>query len=149
MALRGIKCCSTLTSSNKCCNPETNMTRFCTLVLCIAVAATSAVAQESGTLKKIKDNGAIVLGVRDASIPFSFLDDNQNAVGYSVDLCNRVAEAVKRELKMPNLEVRKQVGTSANRIPLIANGTVDLECGSTGNHPERQRLRAFTLTTLH
>jgi glutamate/aspartate transport system substrate-binding protein len=128
--------------------PETDMTRFCSLVFCIATA-TGAIAQEpSGTLRKIQENGAIVLGVRDASIPFSFLDDNQNAVGYSVDLCNRVAEAVKKELKLPNLEVRKQVVTSSNRIPLIANGTVDLECGSTVNNLERHRLVAFSVTTF-
>lgn len=126
------------------------MTRFRSfLILVVAAAATAAVAQQpSGTLAKIRDSGAIVLGVRDASIPFSFLDDNQNAVGYSVDLCNRVAEAVKAELKLPRLEVRKQVVTSANRIPLIANGTVDLECGSTVNNVERQRTVAFSLTTF-
>jgi glutamate/aspartate transport system substrate-binding protein len=126
-----------------------NMKPFWSLVLCLATVATHALAQDSsGTLGKIRENGAIILGVRDASIPFSFLDDNQNAVGYSVDLCNRVAEAVKKELKLPNLEVRKQVVTSANRIPLIANGTVDLECGSTVNNLERHRLVAFSVTTF-
>ncbi len=108
----------------------------------------AAAEEPSGTLAKIKDSGVIVLGVRDASIPFSFLDDNQDAVGYSVDLCNRVAQAVKRELKLATLEVRKQVVTSSNRIPLIANGTVDLECGSTVNNIERQKLVAFSLTTF-
>jgi glutamate/aspartate transport system substrate-binding protein len=126
-----------------------NMKRFWSLVLCVATVATHAIAQDSSsTLGKIRENGAIVLGVRDASIPFSFLDDQQAAVGYSVDLCNRVAEAVKRELKLPNLEVRKQVVTSSNRIPLIANGTIDLECGSTVNNIERQRLVAFSVTTF-
>ena len=124
------------------------MKRLWSLVLFLALPATIAVAQESGTLKKIRESGAITLGVRDASIPFSFLDDQQNAVGYSVDLCNRVVEAVKRELKLPNLEVRKQVVTSSNRIPLIANGTVDLECGSTVNNIERQALVAFSVTTF-
>jgi glutamate/aspartate transport system substrate-binding protein len=123
------------------------MKPFWMLVLCLAAAGAWA-EEPSGTLKKIRENGAITLGVRDASIPFSFVDENQNAVGYSVDLCMRVAEAVKRELKMPNLEVKKQVVTSANRIPLIANGTVDLECGSTVNNVERQRLVAFSLTTF-
>jgi glutamate/aspartate transport system substrate-binding protein len=125
------------------------MKRFWSLVLFLALPATTAIAQEpTGTLKKVREAGAIVLGVRDASIPFSFLDDQQNVVGYSVDLCNRVVEAVKRELKMPNLEVRKQVVTSSNRIPLIANGTVDLECGSTVNNIERQALVAFSVTTF-
>jgi glutamate/aspartate transport system substrate-binding protein len=121
------------------------MTRLA-MLLCLAAAAATAAAQ--GTLKKIADANAIVLGVRDASIPFSFLDDKQEAVGYSVDLCMRVVEAARRELKRPNLEVRKQVVTSSNRIPLIANGTVDLECGSTVNNIERQKLVAFSLTTF-
>jgi len=123
------------------------MKRFWCVVLFLVLPAVAG-AQDSGTLKKIKDSGAITLGVRDASIPFSFLDDQQNAVGYSVDLCNRVVEAVKRELKMPNLEVKKQVVTSSNRIPLIANGTVDIECGSTVNNIERQKLVAFSVTTF-
>jgi glutamate/aspartate transport system substrate-binding protein len=123
------------------------MKRFWCVLLFLAVPVVAS-AQESGTLKKIRDSGAITLGVRDASIPFSFLDDQQNAVGYSVELCNRVVEAVKRELKMPNLEVKKQVVTSSNRIPLIANGTVDIECGSTVNNIERQKLVAFSVTTF-
>ena len=123
------------------------MKRFWCVVLFLAVPAVAS-AQDSGALRKIKDSGAITLGVRDASIPFSFLDDQQNAVGYSVDLCNRVVEAVKRELKMPILEVKKQVVTSSNRIPLIANGTVDIECGSTVNNIERQKLVAFSVTTF-
>jgi glutamate/aspartate transport system substrate-binding protein len=126
---------------------EEKMKRFWCVVLFLALPAVAS-AQDSGTLKKIKDSGAITLGVRDASIPFSFLDDQQNAVGYSVDLCNRVVEAVKRELRMPNLEVKKQVVTSSNRIPLIANGTVDIECGSTVNNIERQKLVAFSVTTF-
>ena len=116
-------------------------------LLCIAVPAAAA-AQPAGTLKKIADANTIVLGVRDASIPFSFLDDKQEAVGYSVDLCMKVVEAARRELKRPNLEVKKQVVTSSNRIPLIANGTVDIECGSTVNNLERQKLVAFSLTTF-
>lgn len=105
-------------------------------------------AELTGTLKKVHDSGAITLGVRDASIPFSYLDDTQQAVGYSVDLCLKVVDAMKRELKMPNLRVEKQVVTSSTRIPLIANGTVDLECGSTVNNIERQKQVAFSLTTF-
>jgi glutamate/aspartate transport system substrate-binding protein len=114
---------------------------------CIALAALAANAQQ-GTLDKVRSAGAITLGVRDASIPFSFVDQNQEAVGYSIDLCTRVAEAVKRELRMPSLEVKRQVVTSANRIPLIANGTVDIECGSTVNNLERQQIVAFSDTTF-
>ena len=104
-----------------------------------------AVAQE-GTLKKIKDSGSITIGHRDASIPFSYYDDKQQPVGYAMDLCHRIVEAVKTELKMPKLETKYQLVTSANRIPLMANGTIDLECGSTTNNLERQKTVWFTIT---
>jgi glutamate/aspartate transport system substrate-binding protein len=104
-----------------------------------------AIAQE-GTLKKIKDSGGITIGHRDASVPFSYYDDKQQPVGYSLDLCMKVVDAVKSELKMPNLKVNYQLVTSANRIPLMANGTIDLECGSTTNNLARQEQVAFATT---
>jgi glutamate/aspartate transport system substrate-binding protein len=107
--------------------------------------ALPATAQE-GTLKKIKDSGSITVGHRDSSIPFSYYDDKQQPVGYAVDLCMRIVDAVKTELKMPKLEVKYQLVTSANRIPLMANGTIDLECGSTTNNLERQKTVWFTIT---
>ena len=107
--------------------------------------AVPAMAQE-GTLKKIKDSGSITIGHRDASIPFSYYDDKQQPVGYAIDLCMRIVEAVKTELKMPKIDVKHQLVTSANRIPLMANGTIDLECGSTTNNLERQKQVAFTIT---
>jgi glutamate/aspartate transport system substrate-binding protein len=106
-----------------------------------------AVAQElTGTLKKVKDTGAITLGHRESSIPFSYYDDKQQVVGYAMDLCYRIVDAVKADLKMDKLEVKLNPVTSATRIPLIANGTVDLECGSTTNNLERQKQVAFTIT---
>ena len=111
----------------------------------LLVAAGPASAQE-GTLKKIKETGAITLGHRDASIPFSYFDDKQQAVGYAMDLCGKIVDAVKAELKMPNLQVKLNPVTSATRIPLMANGTIDLECGSTTNNLERQKQVAFTIT---
>jgi glutamate/aspartate transport system substrate-binding protein len=107
--------------------------------------AAPAIAQE-GTLKKIKDTNTITLGHRDASIPFSYFDDKQQPVGYAMDLCGKIVEAVKAELKMPTLQVKLNPVTSATRIPLMANGTVDLECGSTTNNLERQKQVAFTIT---
>src|ERR1041384_5245226 len=104
-----------------------------------------AVAQE-GTLKKIKDSGSITIGHRDASIPFSYYDDQQRPVGYAVDLCLKIVDAVKSELKMPRIDVKYQLVTSANRIPLMANGTIDLECGSTTNNLARQEQVWFTRT---
>jgi glutamate/aspartate transport system substrate-binding protein len=106
--------------------------------------AIGAKAQElTGTLKKIKDTGTITIGHRESSIPFSYLDDKQQPVGYAMELCGKVVDAVKAELKMPNLKVAYQPVTSANRIPLLQNGTIDLECGSTTNSVERQKQVAF------
>jgi glutamate/aspartate transport system substrate-binding protein len=115
--------------------------------LSLSLLAVPALAQElTGTLKKIKDTGAITIGHREASIPFSYLDDKQQAVGYAMDLCMKVVEAVKAELKMTNLKVNLQPVTSANRIPLMTNGTIDLECGSTTNSVERQKQVSFSPT---
>ena len=113
--------------------------------LAAALCATPAMAQElTGTLKNIKETGAITLGHRDSSIPFSYLDDNQKPIGYAMDICYKIVEAVKKELKLDKLEVKLNPVTSATRIPLMANGTVDLECGSTTNNAERQKQVAFT-----
>src|SRR6202162_5492003 len=126
------------------------MKRISKLLLAVAACAICAApiaAQElTGTLKKIKDSGSITIGHRDASIPFSYYDDKQQPVGYAVDLCLRIVDAVKNELKMTKLEVKYKLVTSANRIPLIANGTIDLECGSTTNNIERQKQVSFTIT---
>jgi len=108
--------------------------------------AAGPVAAQEGTLKKIKETNTITLGHRDASIPFSYFDDKQQAVGYAMDLCGKIVDAVKAELKMPNLQVKLNPVTSATRIPLMANGTVDLECGSTTNNLERQKQVSFTIT---
>lgn len=107
----------------------------------------SVAAQDlTGTLKKIKETGSITIGHRDASVPFSYYDDKQNAVGYAMDICAFIVEDLKRELKLPKLEVKLNPVTSATRIPLIANGTVDLECGSTTNNAERQKQVDFGST---
>jgi glutamate/aspartate transport system substrate-binding protein len=102
--------------------------------------------QSSGTLEKIKDSGTITIGHRESSVPFSYYDDNQQVIGYAMDLCYRIVDAVKTELKMNALEVKLNPVTSATRIPLIANGTIDLECGSTTNNLEREKQVAFTIT---
>src|SRR5690242_16146086 len=116
-------------------------------VLVAAFGASHAGAQElTGTLKNIKDTGAITLGFRDSSIPFSYLDDNQKPVGFAMDICYKIVDAVKKELKLDKLEVKLNPVTSATRIPLMANGTIDLECGSTTNNAERQKQVAFTNT---
>jgi glutamate/aspartate transport system substrate-binding protein len=114
-----------------------------------AIAALSFVAQPAtaqDTLKKIKDSGTITIGHRDASAPFSYYDDKQQVVGYAMDLCYKIADAVKKELKLAKLEIKLNPVTSATRIPLMANGTIDLECGSTTNNLERQQQVSFTIT---
>jgi glutamate/aspartate transport system substrate-binding protein len=117
------------------------------LALAVSLLCTAQVGAEelSGTLKKIKDSGVIVLGHRDSSIPFSYLANDNKPVGYSADLASKIVDAVKQELKMPNLEVRYNLVTSQTRIPLVQNGTVDFECGSTTNNLERQKQVAFSL----
>ena len=111
--------------------------------LACTLAVVPALAQ---TIDKIKQTGAITVGHRDASIPFSYYDDNQKPIGYAMDICMRIVDDVKRELNMPNLKVNYQLVTSANRIPLMANGTIDLECGSTTNNLDRQKQVSFTNT---
>ena len=120
-------------------------------ILGLALAASFGVSQAqaedlTGTLKNIKETGAITLGFRDSSIPFSYLDDNQKPVGFAMDICLKVVDAVKKELKLDKLEVKLNPVTSATRIPLMANGTIDLECGSTTNNAERQKQVSFTNT---
>jgi glutamate/aspartate transport system substrate-binding protein len=112
------------------------------------LVAGAAQAQETGTLKKIKDTGIITLGVRDSSNPFSYLDDKQSYQGYSIDLCMKIVTAVQKQLGLSSLNVKMNPVTSATRIPLMANGTIDLECGSTTNNVERQKQVAFAPTTF-
>jgi len=117
------------------------------IALLACLASAPAFAEEpSGTLKKIKDTGVIALGHRESSIPFSYYDDKQQVVGYSHDVALKVVDAVKKELKLPSVAIKLVPVTSQNRIPLVQNGTVDLECGSTTNNLERQKQVAFSNT---
>lgn len=119
--------------------------RFTYTLLATTLAATGAQAAElTGTLKKVKDTGVITIGYRESSIPFSYLDDKQKPVGYAMDLCNKVVDDVKKTLNMPNLQVRLNPVTSQTRIPLMTNGTIDMECGSTTNSLERQKQVSFS-----
>ena len=114
-----------------------------TAVTATLMAAQSSAQDVAGTLKKIKETGTISIGHRESSIPFSYLDDKQQPIGYAMDLCMKIVDAVKAELKMPALKVALQPVTSSNRIPLLQNGTIDLECGSTTNSVARQQQVAF------
>src|SRR6202790_2420785 len=121
--------------------------RMVGLVIAAAFCAAQANAEElTGTLKKIKETGAITIGFRESSIPFSYLDDNQKPVGFAIDICLAIVEAVKKELKLDNLKTEFNPVTSSTRIPLLANGTIDLECGSTTNNADRLKQVSFTNT---
>ncbi|NDY93036.1 amino acid ABC transporter substrate-binding protein [Ideonella livida] len=104
--------------------------------------------QSSPALAKIRDAGVITLGYRDSSPPFSYLDRQRQPIGYSIDICLRVVDEVRRRLAMPTLDVRLMAVSSATRLPLLANGTVDLECGVTTNTAERNKSVAFSVTTF-
>ena len=113
-----------------------------TLALPIAVQAQAT----GGTLAKIKETGEIRLGHRDVSIPFSYMDDQQKPVGFAMDLCGKVVDAVKAELKLPALQVKLQPIQLSNQIPLIQNGTIDIVCGPATNTLERQKVVTFSNT---
>ena len=121
---------------------------LCGLALYFSFSAGFVAAQESVTLKKIKATGVISIGYREGSVPFSYLDDNHQPVGYSIDICNRIVVAIRKQLKLKTLAVRLMPMTPATRIPLVANGTIDLECGVTTNTQERQNSVAFSVTTF-
>lgn len=123
------------------------LVRTALALLASATLAAPALAQ-TGTLDKIKSSGSITIGHRESSIPFSYLDDKQKPIGYSMDICARVVDAAKKQLKLSKLEVKYNVVTPQTRMQLIANGTVDIECGSTTNTVERQKQVAFAVTTF-
>ncbi|VTU33173.1 Glutamate/aspartate periplasmic-binding protein precursor [Variovorax sp. SRS16] len=120
-----------------------------TLLIAFAtfVATAAAVPVTAQTLDKIRSSGSITMGVRDASVPMSYMPDGEKPVGFQVEICQRIIAAAQKELKLPKINVRYQTVTSQNRIPLVQNGTVDLECGSTTNSLARQKDVAFALTT--
>lgn len=111
-----------------------------------AAAAPPAAAPVPPTLQKIRETGVIVLAHREASVPFSYLDANKRPIGYAIDLCERVVDAVRRELKMPNLRTEYLLVSAAERIPSLQSGRADLECGNTTNTADRRKQVAFTMT---
>lgn len=131
------------------------MKRLSLSVLALAIAAvlagcasTGTVAAPATTLEKIKASKTILLGYRDSSLPFSFADQNRQPAGYSVDLCNRVVDDLRRELKLPELQAKWVPVTVETRVGAIMAGTIDLECGSTTNTLSRQEQVDFSLTTF-
>lgn len=111
------------------------------------LAGPLAQAQTSGeTLKKIVEKGEVVMSHRDAALPFSYVDGNQQPVGYAHEICLKAIEEIKAELKRPDLKTKVQLVAGSARIPLLLNGTIDMECGTTTNSAERQKQVAFSLT---
>jgi glutamate/aspartate transport system substrate-binding protein len=117
------------------------------LALCTPLLATPAWGEP--TLDKVKASGSITLAYREASIPFSYLDDKAHPVGFGVDICDKVVDEIKRATGRADLKVQRQAVTSANRIPLLVNGTIDLECGSTTNNSDRGRQVAFAINYFY
>ncbi|QHM70262.1 amino acid ABC transporter substrate-binding protein [Mixta intestinalis] len=118
------------------------------LLLLGAVTGAAQAEELTGTLKKINDNGVIVVGHRESSVPFSYYDNQQKVVGYSQAYSNAIVDAIKAKLNKPNLQVKMLPVSSQNRIPLLQNGTYDFECGSTTNNLERQKQAAFSNTVF-
>ncbi|OXR49444.1 MULTISPECIES: amino acid ABC transporter substrate-binding protein [unclassified Pusillimonas] len=117
------------------------------LAAAVTVGGMSSVHAQ-GRLDKIKESGQITLGYRESSIPFAYLDGQQKPVGYSMDICHGIVDAVKQHLGLTQLNVRQVPVTSSTRIPLVANGTVDLTCGSATNNAQRQEQVSFAPTTF-
>ena len=113
------------------------------LRLMALVVPVVAAAQTSSTLDKVKQSGTITLAYRESSIPFSYLDDKAQPVGFAYDICLKIVDEVKKATGRADLKVQLQAVTSANRIPLLQNGTIDIECGSTTNNSERAKQVQF------
>jgi ABC-type amino acid transport substrate-binding protein len=119
------------------------------LAVMAAAVATSGHAQTlTGTLKKVKDSGTLTIGYRENALPFSYTGSDGKPTGYSIDLCQEIAVAVQQELKLPSLAVRWVPVTPADRVDAVANGVVDIECGTTTASLSRQEKVDFTLMTF-
>jgi glutamate/aspartate transport system substrate-binding protein len=118
------------------------------IVAAALLAISAAQAQTVDTLKKIKDSGAVTMGVRETSGALSYTLGNNQFVGYHVEICQRALADIQKQLGLAKLEIKYQPVTSQNRIPLVQNGTVDIECGSTTNNATRQKDVAFAVTTF-
>lgn len=119
-----------------------------TSMLMFMFAGVGAHAQDDGTLAKIAELGEITVGHRDGAVPFSYYDDKQQPIGYAMDLCAKVVDGVKAKLNKPDLKVTYMPVTGTTRMPLLANGTIDMECGTTTNNAERQKQVTFSTTNF-
>ncbi|MDM0049070.1 transporter substrate-binding domain-containing protein [Variovorax sp. J22R115] len=113
----------------------------------MALAAGGAFAQANDTLAKIKSSGSVTMGVRDSSGALAYTIGDGKYVGFHTEMSERILADIQKQLGLPKLEIKRQLVTSQNRVPLVQNGTVDLECGSTTNNATRQKDVAFAVTT--
>lgn len=120
-----------------------------TVLIMLAAAPYTAAAQATTTLDKVKANGAITVGYREASIPFSYLGADGQPTGFGWEICGKVVEQVKKTVGLADIKVVRQSVTSQNRIPLIQNGTVDIECGSTTNNADRNKQVDFAINYFY
>lgn len=123
--------------------------KFSASMAAVLLAAATTGAQAADTLAKIAESGKITLAYRESSVPFSYLAGGEKPIGFSVELSNAVVDAVKKKLNKPKLEVALMPVTSQNRIPLISNGTIDLECGSTTNNTARAKDVSFAINHFY
>lgn len=127
--------------------PATPLAKICMIGLLAAnLPVLAGPSEDSPTLRKIANTGLITLGHRESSIPFSYYDERQQVIGYSHELMLKVVEGIRNELRLSRIDIRLMPVTSANRITLVQNGTIDIECGSTTNNLERQKQVSFSTT---
>jgi len=126
---------------------RTNARRI--LCLTAVVMSAAAMAQTPSTLDKVKASGVITVAYRESSIPFSYLDEKAQPTGFGWEICGKIVDDVKKATGRADLKVQTQAVTSANRIPLLQNGTIDIECGSTTNNSDRQKQVAFAINYFY
>ncbi|MBL0729640.1 amino acid ABC transporter substrate-binding protein [Piscinibacter sp. HJYY11] len=116
--------------------------------ICVTLCCPAAAKTGSRTLERIQATGVISVGYRTTSAPFSYLDGRRRPIGYSIDICDRIVQAIRRETKLPELRIRMVAVTTATRLPMLAVGNIDLECGVTTHTVERERSVGFSVTTF-
>ncbi len=117
-------------------------------ILALAAVSIAIPGYAAGTLEKVAQTGTIILGYRESAPPFSYVDDKNQPIGYSIDICVKIVDAVRRELKRPDIAVKYVPVSTAKRIPALLAGEIDLECATTTNTAERRKQVAFTIPTF-
>lgn len=127
--------------------PMTRITRALQVLSCTLALGAVTPVLAAGTLDKIAKTGVIALGHRDNAIPFSYLDDNKRPTGYSIDICLKIVDAIKRETKRNDLAIKYVAVTTESRLKALESGEIDIECGSTNASAERRKQADFTIPT--